>query len=468
MTAKLFRDRSMGLAARSAICVATVLAACGSSTSVAPVASTPAISASPSSSTSTTSAATVSTAPQATSPSTSTTAVTRTTQPTTTSTAAFTPLRPMPPSSGGSPLNVVWSRSTVPAGPYNGHVRSDGTGLTSINSSTPTRVWVSDDGVTWRNQSLPAGFEATDASRSHDLLAVIGTTTSGSLRVPALAISLNSETWVVTVLDLGELGPAHDPLSSHVAVSGNRIIAAVGAGPEPGSDADTQLVFVGDSGAPFSRQVNRRFKGAIPSVGSQYIWWSLHESGPLGPVTTIFGPAAPIGNTDYTSLEAGWETFARLAGDVTHIGGRGAGDEYFAIDEGASPRSVRSIINRTTLVLDDAVAKQAFNGMNWLRNCCLNAEPSIGVGHTGIIALATTESLGRLPGPTLSKLSVATSGNGTDWTIEPIGQLLPEQGLDVTQLIGLPTRFLVVVTEREPQRDGTRDAIVLVGEVVKA
>lgn len=374
----------------------------------------------------------------------------------------------MPPSSGGQPLSVVWSRSTVLAGPYNGHVRSDGLGLTSINSSTPTVVWVSDDGVTWRNQPLPAGFEATDASRSHDLLAVIGTTTSGNLRVPALAISLNSDAWVVTVLDLGELGLAHDPLSSHVAVAGNRIIAAVGAGPEPGSDADTQLVFVGDGGAPFSRQVNRRFKGAIPSVGWQYIWWTLHESGTLGPITTIFGPSAPIGNIDYSSLDAGWETFARLAGDVTHIGGRGAGDEYFAIDDGASPRSVRSIVNRTTLVLDDAVAKQAFNGMNWLRNCCLNAEPSIGVGHAGLIALGSTEALGRLPAPTLSKLSVAVAGNGTDWTVEPIGHVLPEQGLDVTQLISLPTRFLVVVTEREPQPDGTQDAIVLVGERVKA
>ena len=285
VTAKRCRNRSMGLAVRSVICGALVLAACGSSTSLAPVSSTAAISTSPSSSAST-SAATASTAQHTTDPSTSTIAVTRPTQSTTTSTAAFTPLRPLPPSSGGPPLSVVWSRSTVPAGPYNGHVRTDGLGLTSINSSTPTVAWVSDDGSVWRNQALPAGFEATDASRSHDLLAVIGTTTSSSLRVPALAISLNSETWALTVLDLGGLGSAHDPLSSHVAVSGNRIIAAVGAGPEPGSDADSQLVFVGDGEAPFSRQVNRRFKGAIPSVGSQYVWWSLHESGKLGPVTT--------------------------------------------------------------------------------------------------------------------------------------------------------------------------------------
>ena len=106
--------------------------------------------------------------------------------------------------------------------------------------------------------------------------------------------------------------------------------------------------------------------------------------------------------------------------------------------------------------------------MTWLRNCFLNAEPSIGVGHAGLVALAATEALGRLPGPTLSKLLVAVSGNGAEWAIEPIGQLLPEQGLDVTQLIGLPTRFLVVVTERKPQPDGTHDAIVLVGEVVRA
>jgi hypothetical protein len=414
------------------------------------------------------STATASTAPQATSPSTSSTAVTRTTEPTTTSTAAFALLRPVPPSSGGQPLNVVWSRSTVPAGPYNGHVRSDGTGLTSINSSTPTVVWVSDDGIAWHKQALPDGFEATDASRSHDLLAVVGTVKRDNLRLPAVAVSPNSDTWVLTVLDLGGLGPAHNPTPSHLAVSGNRIIAAISAGPEPGSDADTQLVFIGDGGAPFSRQVNSRFKGAIPSVGSQFIWWSLHESGKLGPGTTIFGPAAPIGNIDYTSLDVGWEPFARLAGDVTHLGGRGAGDEYFAIDDRASPRSVRSIVNRTTLVLDDAVAKQAFNGMTWLRNCCLNAEPSIGVGEAGLIALTTTEALGRLPGPTLSKLSVAVSQNGTDWTIQPIGQLLPEQGLDVTQLIGLPTRFLVVVTEREPRPDGTHDAIVLVGQITKA
>ena len=65
--------------------------------------------------------------------------------------------------------------------------------------------------------------------------------------------------------------------------------------------------------------------------------------------------------------------------------------------------------------------------MTWLRNCFLNAEPSIGVGHAGLVALAATEALGRLPGPTLSKLLVAVSGNGAEWAIEPIGQLLPEQ-----------------------------------------
>jgi hypothetical protein len=105
-----------------------------------------------------------------------------------------------------------------------------------------------------------------------------------------------------------------------------------------------------------------------------------------------------------------------------------------------------------------------FNGMTWLRQCCLNAEPSIGVGAAGIIALVSTEAGRRTPTPDLSNLALAVSRNRTNWTIEPVGSLLPERGLDVTQLIAMGTRFLVVVTDRYPEPDGTRDAIVLVGE----
>jgi hypothetical protein len=326
-------------------------------------------------------------------------------------------------------------------------------------------VWVSDDGIAWRKQMLPSGFEATDVSRSSDLIAAVGTVTREGVAVPAIAVSHNDDAWVLTVLDLDGRGTAHNPTPAQVAVSGTRIVAAVTGGPEPGGVADTQLVFIGDSGPPFSRQVNTRFKNGKPSVGSQYVWWTSGESVNGLPVSTIFGPADPIGIVDFASLEAGWQLRAHLAGVVTHIGGRDAGEEYFAIDQGGSPGSVSAIIRGTSLVLNDEIAARVFNGMTWLRNCCLNAEPSIGVGQAGLIALATTGAIGVLPTPDLSKLAIAISPNGIDWSTEPIGQLLPEHGLDVTQLLSLPTRFLIVVTERYPQPNGTQEAIVLVGEV---
>jgi hypothetical protein len=312
---------------------------------------------------------------------------------------------------------------------------------------------------------MPTGFEVTDASRSHDLIAAIGTITDGGARVPALAFSGTGGTWTVTVLDLGGRGPASNPTPAQIATSGQRIIAAVSAGPEPGGSTDTSLVFIGDNGPPFRRQVNNRFKDAKVTDGSQYFWWTAGTTVNGLPESTIYGPAAPLGNVDYTSLDAGWQQVAHLAGDVTHIGGRLAGEEYFAINDGSSPGSVRAVIAGTFLVLDDAIAARAFNGMRWLRTCCLNAEPSIGVGHTGLIALATTEPVGPAPSPDLNKLAIATSPNGIDWITEPIGQLLPEQGLDVTQLISLQTRFLVVVTERYPPPNGTQEAIVLIGEI---
>jgi hypothetical protein len=324
---------------------------------------------------------------------------------------------------------------------------------------------VSDDGTTWSQQTMPTGFEVTDASRSRDLIAAIGTTSDGGVRVPALAVSRTDGTWVVTVLDLGGRGPASNPTQAQIAVSGGRILATVDAGPEPGGSTNTPLVFIGDYGPPFSRQVNTRFKDARLSNGSQYFWWTSGTTVNGLPETTIYGPAAPLGIVDYTSLDAGWQPGAHLAGDVTHIGGRDAGDEYFAINDGSSPGSVRAVIAGTFLVLDDEIAARAFNGMKWLRTCCLNAEPSIGVGHAGIIALATTETDGPAFSPDLSRLAIATSPNGIDWSTQPIGQLLPERGLDVTQLIGLPTRFLVVVTERYPEPSGTQEAIVLVGEI---
>jgi hypothetical protein len=462
--------RVHGLAVRSAVCGALVLAACGSSAAVGPASVPEAIVTTRPSSTMAPLPSSSSTAPP---PSMSTTSASapgtthRSTAPTTSSSDAFTPLAPPLPSVGGShPLKISWSRSTVPAGPYNGRVRSDGSGLTSIKRSTPNVVWVSDDGTAWHKQLMPAGFEATDASRSSDLIAAVGTVTRDGVPVPAIAVSHNDDAWVLTVLDLDGRGTANNPTPAQVAVSGNRIVAAVTVGPEPGGVADTPLVFIGDSGPPFSRQVNTRFKNGKPSVGSQYIWWTSGElADGVAPVSTIFGPADPTGIVDFTSLEAGWQLRAHLAGVVTHIGGRDAGQEYFAIDQGGSPGSVSAIISGTSLVLNDEIAARVFNGMTWLRTCCLNAEPSIGVGQAGLIALATTGAIGVLPTPDLSKLAIAISPNGIDWTTEPIGQLLPEHGLDVTQLFSLRTRFLVVVTDRYPEPNGTREAIVLVGEI---
>lgn len=97
---------------------------------------------------------------------------------------------------------------------------------------------------------------------------------------------------------------------------------------------------------------------------------------------------------------------------------------------------------------------------------CNNAEPSVGVGPAGIAALVTSDQdFGRTPTPDLSKLAIASSPNGNDWHIDPIGQLLPEQGLDVTGLVVLEHRILVVVNDRYPQPDGTNPTTVLVGQV---
>lgn len=408
----------------------------------------------------------------------STTAIALTTSGTTTATlpstsnavpSTFTPLGPVVPS-GSPPLNVAWSRTTVAAGPYNGLVRSDGFGLTSVNSSTPGVVWISDDGVAWTARELPDGFAAIDSSRSRDLVALIGTRSSSTGKVPALAHSVDGSEWTVDVLDVGDLGPATRPDSrSQIAVSGQRIVAAVDAGPPAGSQEDTNLVFVGDGGPPFRRQTNTRFVEAQLSVGSQYIWWVSNElSAAQEPIATVFGPSEPIGTVDYASIDAGWQPVARVAGQVSHVGGRDAGEEYFAVSGVGSPSSVRAVFWSNMIVLDDEIARRAFDGMRWLRTCCNNAEPAIGVGQGGVAALVTSETgeeLGTTPTPDLAKLAVATSPNGADWTVEHVGQLLPERGLDVTQLLVLDTRILVVVTDRYPQPDGSNPAIVLVGQI---
>lgn len=250
-------------------------------------------------------------------------------------------------------------------------------------------------------------------------------------------------------------------------MSGRRVIATVVAGPSPGQDTDTPLVFVGDGGPPFRRRVNARFAEARLSVGSQYLWWvGTDWAGGPEPVATIYGPADPIGTIDDTSVDDGWQPVARVAGEVRHIGGRDAGHEYFAVSDSASPSSVRSILRGTIVVLDDDIAATAFGGRRWLRSCCNNAEPSIGVGAGGVVALATSQqNPGLAPTPELDQLAVATSPNGADWSIEPVGRLLPEQGLDVTQLLVLGKRILVVVTDRYPQPEGTNPAIVLVGQI---
>lgn len=182
----------------------------------------------------------------------------------------------------------------------------------------------------------------------------------------------------------------------------------------------------------------------------------------------MFGPSEPIGTVDYASIDAGWQPVARVAGQVSHVGGRDAGEEYFAVSGVGSPSSVRAVFWSNMIVLDDEIAGRAFDGMRWLRTCCNNAEPAIGVGQGGVAALVTSETgeeLGTTPTPDLAKLAVATSPNGADWTVEHVGQLLPERGLDVTQLLVLDTRILVVVTDRYPQPDGSNPAIVLVGQI---
>ena len=112
-------------------------------------------------------------------------------------------------------------------------------------------------------------------------------------------------------------------------MSGRRVIATVVAGPSPGQDTDTPLVFVGDGGPPFRRRVNARFAEARLSVGSQYLWWvGTDWAGGPEPVATIYGPADPIGTIDDTSVDDGWQPVARVAGEVRHIGGRDAGHDH--------------------------------------------------------------------------------------------------------------------------------------------
>ena len=123
------------------------------------------------------------------------------------------------------------------------------------------------------------------------------------------------------------------------------------------------------------------------------------------------------------------------------------------------------MLRLTDIALDDDAAATAFGGLHWMRQCCNNQEPSVGVGEAGVLALATDEPLGLTPTPDLGRLVIATSPNGADWSIQPVGPMLPDKGLDVTQLISLSDRFLVVVTDRYPQPDGTNPTIVLVGTI---
>lgn len=212
-------------------------------------------------------------------------------------------------------------------------------------------------------------------------------------------------------------------------MSGTSITVVRKVGLSAGSDTDTFLRFTGDGGAPFTGQVDPK-ASALPEG--------------------IVVP--PIGA--YESVE--------------YLGRRDAGDGYFAINNGAAPGRVRAITRGTATILDDAIAASAFGGRTWLRNCCLNGEPSMGVGQAGLVALATgepTEQIYTKPTPDLSKLAVAISSNGTDWHVESIGNLVTEQGVDVTQLFVLDGRIVIVVTDRDPQPGGTREAIVLVGQV---
>ncbi len=326
-----------------------------------------------------------------------------------------------------APQKVVWTRTTVAPGPYNGFLRSDGYGLTSLNPTTPHVVWLSNDGTTWQQRDLPAGFEALDVSRSSDLIAVAGTVTSASGNVLAVAVSTQGAAWRVFNLDLGGRGPSLGEPVTAIRVSGTRITVVRRVGLS--ADSDTFLHFTGDGGAPFTSKVD---PGAsvlpdgmvVPSVGT------------------------------YESVE--------------YLGRRDASDGYFAINNGSAPSAVRAITRGTVTILDDTIAARAFGGRPWLRNCCLNAEPSIGVGQAGLVALATgapTEQIYAQGTPDFSKLAVAISSNGTDWHVEAIGNLVTEQGLDVTKLFVLDGRIVIVVTDRWPQPEGTREAIVLVGQV---
>jgi hypothetical protein len=386
--------------------------------------------------------------------------------PPTSSSPATTRTSPAP--SVGRPATVVWSRATVRPGPYNGTVRSDGYGLTSLNPTTPGIVWISNDGTTWEQQDLPTGFDALNVSRSIELIAVAGTVRSAAGPVPAVAISTRGAAWQVSTLDLGGRAPSQRPTEMQIGVSGARIAVTATAGPSPGGSNDTPLLFTGDGGAPFKSQIDDRFsgRGARLTVGSQYLWWvvsTLRADGQLE--STTFGPADPTGVVDYTDVNAGWQPGATVVGEAEHIGGRDAGEEYFAIRSGGAPDGVRSILQGATTILDDTIAARAFGGRSWLRNCCLNAEPSIGVGPAGLVALAISGPTGLTPTPDLSKLAIALSTNGTDWQMESIGNLLPETDRDATKLFVLDTRIIVVVTERSPRPDGTSDAIVLVGQV---
>lgn len=346
-------------------------------------------------------------------------------------------------------------------------VRTDGFGITSVNTATPDRLWVSDDGVAWSPWMLPAGFVPADASRSRELVAVAGTVERDGRPALALATARDPSQWTVTALDVDGFERAtNEGPAVQVAVSGSRVVAAVRGrsdGPAPGGS----LVFTGDGGPPYRRYVDSRFSNAQLSVGAQYVWWVAQgwTSGEE-PISTIYGPAPPpTGSSDSSSTEPGWETFGRISGDVRHLGGRDAGEEYFEVNSTASPGSVRSVLRLTDTALDDDAATAAFGGLRWMRQCCNNQEPSVGVGEAGVVALATDEPLGLTPTPDLSRLVVAASPNGADWSLQSVGAILPEKDLDVTQLIALRDRFLVVVTDRYPQPDGTNPAIVLVGTI---
>lgn len=309
----------------------------------------------------------------------------------------------------------------VGPGPYDGFLRSDGYGLTSLNPTTPRVVWMSNDGTTWEQRDLPAGFEAFDVSRSRDLIAVAGTVTSASGSVPAVAVSTQGAAWQVSKLDLGGRGPSLGEPVTRIGVSGTRITVVRKVGLSAGSDTDTFLRFTSDGGAPFTSEVD-----------------------PLASVLPDGMVVPPL--AQYESVE--------------YLGRRDAGDGYFAINDRAAPGRVRAVTRGTTTILDDTIAARAFGGRMWQRNCCLNSEPSIGVGQAGLVALAVSES------PLdLSKLAVAISSNGADWHVESIGNLVTEQGLDVTKLFVLDGRIGIVVTDRYPQPEDTLEAIVLVGQV---